>query len=370
MIVSPRLPLIEELDTKYTPIALFELFRKEQYCFFLDSAMDEQKLGRYSFMGSNPFLILNSHGDTITLIQEGNTTNIKGNPFDILGQYLDLYKLETEHAPVPFIGGAVGYFSYDLCHFIERLPKTAIDDLQLPESYFGFYDLILAYDNLNNKAYLVSTGFPELDEKKRIRKAIIRLMEFKDRLTGAPYTPNPQASTSASPMGTIKLKGNFTHKKYIEAVEKARQYIIAGDIYEVNLSQRFETELSVPPYELYLRLRQINPAPFASYLDFGEVTIVSASPERFLKMQGDYVETRPIKGTRPRGKTQQEDYALAQELLNNTKDHAENIMIVDLERNDLGRVCRYGTVKVTEYGNPGDFPDCLSSDFYYSRETA
>jgi para-aminobenzoate synthetase component 1 len=144
------------------------------------------------------------------------------------------------------------------------------------------------------------------------------------------------------------LKSNISHEEYIKAVAAAREYICAGDIFQVNLSQRFEADLNIPPYELYQRLRRINPAPFASYLNFDDVSVVSASPERFLKIRGDWVETRPIKGTRPRGKSGAEDKALAQELLSSAKDRAENVMIVDLERNDLGRVSRYGTVKVTE----------------------
>jgi para-aminobenzoate synthetase component 1 len=144
------------------------------------------------------------------------------------------------------------------------------------------------------------------------------------------------------------LKSNFSHEEYLEAVKAAREYICAGGIFQVNLSQRFEAELNISPYELYQRLRKINPAPFASYLNFDGVSVVGASPERFLKVHGDWVETRPIKGTRPRGKSVTEDKALAQELLSSVKDRAENVMIVDLERNDIGRVCRYGTVKVAE----------------------
>jgi para-aminobenzoate synthetase component 1 len=152
------------------------------------------------------------------------------------------------------------------------------------------------------------------------------------------------------------LKSNFSHEEYLEAVKDAREYICAGDIFQVNLSQRFEAELNISPYELYQRLRKINPAPFASYLNFDEVSVVSASPERFLKVQGDWVETRPIKGTRPRGKSVTEDKALAQELLSSAKDRAENVMIVDLERNDIGRVCRYGTVKVSELTSLEKYP--------------
>ena len=246
---------------------------------------------------------------------------------------------------MPFTGGAVGYFSYDLCHFIERLPTRAVDDLNLPECYLAFYDAAVAFDHLENKVYLVSTGFPELDEGKRLRRAEERLQELRSQvMLAAP----PAAIVPAAAGKGAALKANFTHEGYLEAVAKAREYICAGDIFQVNLSQRFETDLNTPPYELYKRLRKINPAPFANYFNFDGVSIVGASPERFLKVRGDWVETRPIKGTKPRGKTPEADRALAESLLKSVKDRAENIMIVDLERNDIGRVCRYGTVKVTE----------------------
>ena len=347
MLHTATLPLIEELDTNLSPVALFELFRDEPFCFFLDSSMDKEKLGRYSFIGSRPFLVFSSRGNNITLTQNGQTTVMQGNPFDILGKYLGIYKLELKDTPVPLCGGTVGYFSYDLYHFIEQLPKTTIDDLHLPESYFGFYDLVLTFDNLAKKTYLVSTGFPELGDIERIKRARERIDDLKRKPSN--FRDKIVVSESVTTAITnVKLKGNFTHKNYLQAVEKARKYSIDGDIFEVNISQRFDTEISVTPYELYSRLRNINPAPFGAYLDFGEVAIASTSPERFLRVRGDVVETRPIKGTRYRGNTQAEDCAQARELLSSAKDHAENMMIVDLERNDLGRVCRYGTVKVTE----------------------
>jgi para-aminobenzoate synthetase component 1 len=239
----------------------------------------------------------------------------------------------------------VGYFSYDLCHFIERLPHKAIDDLNLPECYLGFYDAIVAFDHLENKTYLVSTGFPEAEVEKRKRRAEARLNELRNLVL---LSPPPQRVKEPAAGKGIVLKANFSHEGYLGAVARAREYIGAGDIFQVNLSQRFEADLNIQPYELYKRLRKINPAPFASYFNFGGVSIVGASPERFLKLRGDRVETRPIKGTKPRGKTPEEDKALAAALLASKKDRAENIMIVDLERNDIGRVCRYGTVKVTE----------------------
>jgi len=357
MVKSSRCPLIEEIDTELSPLDALELLRDKQFSFFLDSGMDAHKLGRYSFIGSDPFLVLSSRGSETILTRGAEKSSSNGNPFDVVNNLLEIYHLDSSSPLLPFIGGAVGYFSYDLCHFIERLPGTAVDDLKLPECYLGFYDLVLAFDNLENKAYIISTGFPELRETERIERATRRLNEVKDKLANAPSssTEAPFMSIS-SPMEPVTLKGGFTHKEYVDAVEKARQYIIAGDIFEVNLSQRFEAELSITPYELYRRLRQINPAPFACYLGFDEVSVVSASPERFLRLRGDRVETRPIKGTRPRGKTPEEDEALANELLSSTKDRAENIMIVDLERNDLGRVCRFGTVKVTELAILEVFP--------------
>ncbi|MFC1918588.1 aminodeoxychorismate synthase component I [Chloroflexota bacterium] len=349
MVRASCCPLVEEIDAGSSPSGMFGLLVNERFSFFLDSGMDPHKLGRYSFIGCNPFLVFGSRGNEIIITQGDEKRCLNGNPFDVLNQFLELYHLDTCSSPVPFIGGAVGYLSYDLCHFIERLPGTSVDDLGLPECCFGFYDLVIAFDNLQGKAYVISTGFPELREKERMKRAEERLNEVKSRLADMPATgAEAPVMPVASPEEWVALKGGFTHREYVGAVEKARQYIVAGDIFEVNLSQRFEAELSVPPYELYRRLRQINPAPFACYLGFDEVSVVSASPERFLRLQGDRVETRPIKGTRPRGKTPEEDEALARELLSSTKDRAENIMIVDLERNDLGRVCRFGTVKVTE----------------------
>jgi para-aminobenzoate synthetase component 1 len=343
--MTARYPIVEELHMVPDAAWCFEAFARHPFSFYLDSGMDPEKLGRYSFMGSDPFLVLRSRGDRVSLIRDGVEEVKRGNPFDMLGELLDIYSLDGSRADIPFVGGAVGYFSYDLCHFIERLPATAVDDFDLPECYLAFYDAVVAFDHLRNRTYLVSTGFPELEESQRQLRARARLEELRSRVLLSP--PEPVVPKTVSDKGIV-LKANFSHEGYLEAVATAREYICAGDIFEVNLSQRFEADLTIPPYELYKRLRKINPAPFANYFNFDGVSIVGASPERFLKVRGDWVETRPIKGTRPRGKTLEEDRALAESLLASRKDRAENIMIVDLERNDIGRVCRYGTVKVTE----------------------
>jgi para-aminobenzoate synthetase component 1 len=377
-VIRNRDPLIEEVSTSLTAPELFELIKDKPYSFFLDSGMDPHRLGRYSFLGSEPFLAISSRGSEVTVIRGQEHEVQHGNPFDTVGKLLEAYRLDHCPAPVPFLGGAVGYFGYDLCHFIEHLPSTSIDDLKLPESYFALYDTIVAFDHLEGKVYLVGTGFPEVEEGGRLRRARMRLEEVKDWLftshsvvavsqrlresagEARQCQSGDYSMTGASRndgQGTeIRLKSNFTPEEYKRAVNRVREYIAAGDVFQVNLSQRFEADLEIPPYELYKRLRTVNPAPFAGYLSFPGVAIVSASPERFLKVRSDLVETRPIKGTRPRGGDSTKDERLAYELIHSNKDHAENVMIVDLERNDLGRVCHYGTVKVTELAILETFP--------------
>ncbi|MDO8569002.1 MAG: hypothetical protein Q7R57_09870, partial [Dehalococcoidales bacterium] len=223
-----RQPLIEEIRTSLTAPELFPNFQEHPFSFFLDSGMDPVRLGRYSFMGSDPFLVMRSRGREITLLRGESAENIQGNPFDVLREFLNTYSLHGE-APFPFIGGAVGYFSYDLCHFIERLPSTTVDDLKLPECYLALYDTILAYDHLEGKAYLVSTGFPELDEERGKQRAAERLKEVKS-LIGRPRVTNAPPPLAGQ---GIVLKSNFSREEYLEAVAAAREYICAGDIFQV-----------------------------------------------------------------------------------------------------------------------------------------
>jgi len=343
-----RRPLVEEISTPFSAAEVFGHFHQEPFAFFLDSGMDPAKLGRYSFIGWDPFLVLKSRGDELTLLAAGREERQRGNPFRALGELLDRYRLDPGGAHAPLAGGVVGYLSYDLCHFIENVPGKAIDDLQLPECCLGFYDVVVTFDHLQQRTYIASSGFPEQDEGRRLKRARERLEQVRDRIAHArprlpgQCPPPPGNSLAAMP------RSNFTHQEYLRAVEMSREYIVSGEIYQVNLSQRFESRLTTHSYDLYRRLRTINPAPFAAYLNCGEVTVLSASPERFLKLDGDRVETRPMKGTRPRGRLAAEDAALAAELRNSIKDRAENVMIVDLERNDLGRVCRIGTVNVSD----------------------
>lgn len=295
-------------------------------------------------MGSDPFLIFRSKKDRVTLDWVNKRKKISGNPFFILKKLLKEFSVHSQDFPFPFIGGAVGYFSYDLKDFNERLPDFSLDDINIPDAILCFYDTALIFNHVTKELFAVSTGFPEKGERARYRK-LARLENLKNKLYAAENSGPENLKLSEK----ARLTSNFTKDSYVEAVKKAKEYIRKGDIYQVNLSQRFKFSLSMDPFDLYQILRVINPAPFASFLNFGDVKIVSASPERFLKKRARHIETRPIKGTRPRGSTPSEDKKLKGDLMASVKDRAENLMIIDLERNDLGRISRYGSVKVTEF---------------------
>jgi len=342
-----RGPVVTELSGSLSAADTFRLFHTEPFAFFLDSGMNPADLGRYSFIGVDPFLVFKSRGDRLIFADAHGSQTGRGDPFEALRRLLSEYAIQAHDLPTPLPAGAVGYLGYDLCHFIEHLPATALDDLRIPDCCLAFYDVAITFDHAEGRAYIVSSGLPERDERERLDRAERRLKETEDRLLTALRQPHPPAADTRPGVGT-NLRSNFTRQGYLGAVEAAREYIAAGDIFQVNLSQRFESDFLGDPYDLYQHLRSINPAPFAAYLGFDDVVVVSASPERFLKVNGDLVETRPMKGTRPRGTSTAEDERLARELLNSVKDRAENVMIVDLERNDLGRVCRFGTVQVRE----------------------
>jgi len=320
--------------------------------FFLDSADNNEKTGRYSFIGYDPFLTVMSKDSNILTQSSKSITRKTGNPFDELRHLLNSFHLENSFESIPFTCGAVGYFAYDLCHYIEKLPDTTIDDIEFPEMCFSFYDTIIAVDHLENRCFLLSVNINQNSQKSTAKRVDHVLKMIRDGSS----TPYEEESRFNGSRIKRKIISNFSKENYLRAVERAKQYINAGDIYQVNLSQRFQTQIEASPYEIYKRLRKINPASFSSYLKFDNKYIISSSPERFLSLQNRpgsggmvrKIQTMPIKGTRPRGKDEDTNKKMQEELLSSKKDDAELAMIVDLERNDLGRVCNYNTVKVTE----------------------
>ncbi len=301
--------------------AYFPTVARHPFPFLLESASS----GRFSFLGSNPYALLVARGDHLSLWRENREKTFRANPFDVVAELLAERKAENDR-DLPFPGGAVGAFGYDLGQHLERLPHRAEDDLDFPDLVLGFYDRVVSVDHRDQKASIV-----ELADRKAARAI-------------DPHTYDEAFGSTTSP-GT--RGANFTRDRYLDAVRRAKEYIAAGDIYQVNLSQRFHARTDAAPFDVYRKLREISPAPYSAFLQFGRRAILSSSPEQFLELRGRTVVTRPIKGTRRRSANDDEDERLRQELHSSPKDDAELAMIVDLERNDLGRVCEYGSVKVT-----------------------
>jgi para-aminobenzoate synthetase component I len=362
-------PLVENLGAMGDPLDVVGRFLDLPFLLFLDSATgagpgaEAHQLGRYSFLAADPARVIRSKGRLTDLGGPGREwTRVAADPLVTARELLAPFAAEPVPGIPPFQGGAAGYIGYDYGATLERLPATRYDDLAIPDVVLGLYDWVIAWDHRVRTAWIVSTGLPESGAGQRAR-AEQRLAMVRERVRGparAPGRPVPATAPAAEAPSypvlgvegteSLGLRSTFTHRGYLDAVTRVRDYIVAGDIFQANLSQRFQAPLTEPAVELYGRLRRANPAAFAAYLGFGELEVLSASPERFLRLDesGRRVETRPIKGTRPRGLGPMHDAALGRALSESGKDRAENVMIVDLLRNDLSRVCRPGTVRVPE----------------------
>ncbi|HTU20431.1 MAG TPA: aminodeoxychorismate synthase component I [Gemmataceae bacterium] len=344
------IPFVEELATWLDPWEVCRRLASLPHLLLLESAAAHPTLGRYSFVTADPFHWLRARG---TMVREGDEEPRLADPFAVLRERLEQWHVERVADLPPFQGGAAGLFGYDLCHHIERLPCPRRDEFETPDLAVGFYDWVIGFDHVQRRVWIVSTGLPETEPARRRQRALHRLRCVQGQLATcgiASQRAKPQAACVSDCLFPLPnfpgVISNFDRPGYLAAVRRAIDYIHAGDCFQVNLSQRLLHPASLTPLDLYSRLRERNPAPFAGYFDLGDFAIVSASPERFLRVENGWVETRPIKGTRPRGETPAEDTRQRDELLHSAKDRAENVMIIDLLRNDLGRVCAYGSIKV------------------------
>jgi para-aminobenzoate synthetase component I len=324
----------EELTPAPDPWAVARRFAHLPHLLFLDSADRHPDRGRYSFVAADPVEWI---------------THTAGDPFADLARRLAAYPIPTIPGLPPFQGGIAGQFGYGLQHAIERLPRPRFDEFAVPDLAVGVYDWVVAFDHVEERAWIISTGYPDGRAERRLEQVREWLRFRGDRFPTCPTSlDRSETCPHEYPLpGHPGVTSNFDRDGYLAAVRRAIEYVHAGDCFQVNLSQRLLAPLAEHPLSLYSRLRDRNPAPFAGYLDLGDFAIASASPERFLRVTAGDVETRPIKGTRPRGATPAEDAARVAELSASPKDRAENVMIVDLLRNDLGRVCRYGSVRVS-----------------------
>jgi anthranilate synthase component 1 len=337
----------EILADRLTPVSAFEKIAGENGSFLLESVEGGERLGRYSFLGGDPFLSVRSKGNVVAVTEDGRTeTHALPSGEDALSflkQLLSRYRfVETPGLP-PFCGGAVGFLAYDMVRHFERLPDATVDDLGLDDCHFLFTDTLLAFDHVRHRLKVICNARIDGDPGVAYDRAAVRIEQLVARLR-TPVLP------SASPPGQQKLdvQANMTQSQYEAAVERCKDYIAAGDAFQVVPSLRFSVRLEACPFEIYRALRSVNPSPYMYYLEIGGQTIVGTSPEILVSLKDDKVTVRPIAGTRPRGATPEQDAALAADLLADEKERAEHIMLVDLGRNDVGRVADYGSVTVDE----------------------
>ena len=336
-------PLVRELTPGPDPVDAFRRLAALPGCVFFDSAQRLAELGRYSYVAADPF-------DWITTPADGCDGLAQ------LARATEPFRLANIDEAPPFQGGAAGVFGYELGRSFERLPTPRFDEFRLPAMAVGLYDVVVAFDHFEQRCWVVSSGFPVFDEADRLRhaeqrlEALLRRIEDPAKLAPAIAPAGSLDAAQLAPQfdveGRSGVTSDFSRDAYLVAVTRAVEYIHAGDAFQINLSQRLLQPGAESAVDAYLALRERNPAPFAGYFDFGVGQVCSASPERFLSVNGGTVETRPIKGTRKRSPNPDQDARIAEQLLGHPKDRAENVMIVDLLRNDLARVCTADSVRV------------------------
>jgi anthranilate synthase component 1 len=339
----------EILADMETPVSAFQKIDNGRYSFLLESMEGGEKWARYSFLGSKPSVVIRSFGRKVDVIRDGKTqrSSFERDPLEVIKRVL------TEYVPVPdpslprFFGGAVGFMGYDVVRFFEDLPGPEKSGLDIPDVFFMITDTLVIFDNITHMIKVVSNAHVKgRSVEAAYREAVKKINEIVKKLKKGVRSQGSavRRKTRKEP----KLESNFTRPQYEQAVLKAKEYIRAGDIFQVVPSQRFRTKITAEPYEIYRALRLINPSPYMYFLRCGDATVVGASPEVMVRLEDGAIDLRPIAGTRRRGATEEEDKSLAGELLADPKERAEHIMLVDLGRNDVGRVSDPGSVKVSE----------------------
>ena len=344
-------PILADMET---PVSAFYKLMPDNYAFLLESVEGGEKVARYSFLGSQPSILFQSKGHQVTIenLTKGEKVSQEyEDPLKALEEVMQNYRPVSVEGLPEFHGGAVGYMSYDMVRFVEELPDDNEDELQLPDCLFMITETILIFDHVNHQIKVVANAHIDGDVDAAYADAVGKIDALVDRLISPSevHLGNKTDERSGNQPETVPdPPSNLTKSAYEDAVRRAKEYIAAGDIIQAVLSQRFSRPVSVDSFDIYRALRVVNPSPYMYYLKCGGFEIVGASPEMMVRVEDSIVQTVPIAGTRPRGKTPEEDFELEQELLTDPKERAEHVMLVDLGRNDLGRVCEYRTVEVTD----------------------
>ena len=331
-----------------TPVSAYlKLAAGERHAFLLESVEGGERIGRYTYVGASPCVTLTARGGEVDICSRGGVVSKRGDVFSILKDLVGQFRPAGTEGLPPFSAGAVGYAGYDLVRLIEpRVPAFRVDDDGAPDAVFMFFTSVLVFDHVKHQVYAIASARVDGPEglRRHYEAACGRVAALESALSRQAELPAHRMPTEP-----LQVRSNIGKAAFRRGVEKARDYILAGDIFQVVLSQRLEMEPGVPPFQVYRALRMVNPSPYMFYLQMGDRAVVGSSPELLVKVDGRRIEYRPIAGTRPRGRTPAEDQALAEELLADQKELAEHVMLVDLGRNDVGRVAEYGSVRVPEF---------------------
>ncbi|OFW33119.1 MAG: anthranilate synthase component I [Candidatus Aquicultor primus] len=336
--------IIADMDT---PVSAFLKLGNETNSFLLESVVGGEQQGRYSFLGSNPYLIITAHGNRVTIEGEEDTIlEDVDDPLSVLEEKMAAYRPADIEGLPPFYGGAVGYLGYDAIRYFEQIPQSATNDLDIPEMVFMLTDAIVIFDHLKHKMKVVVNARVNGGDLNELYSSAVEKIDGLIKKLRASIVHTQLVEIAR--FKTREFSSNITESRFTEMVEKAKKYIYDGDIFQVVLSQRFSTPVTIEPFDIYRVLRTINPSPYMIYLKTGDCVIAGSSPEPLIQVQDGVVLTRPIAGTRPRGKSADEERMLEDDLMGDEKERAEHVMLVDLGRNDIGRVCEPGTVKVDD----------------------
>lgn len=329
-----------------TPVSAFlNIAAEERYAFLLESVEGGEKVARYTFLGARPYMIVRAHGRRIEIERNGRSQSLEGSPFKTLDELLRQHKPARVPGLPPFTAGAVGFFAHDAVRQLERLPERARNDLKIPDCVLMFFDRLLAFDHVRHEIFIIANADVARQPARKAYDAAVRDIARIEAQLAQPL-PRKYLRPPKPRGGKLKIKQSVTKRNFLRTVERIKDYIMAGDVFQAVPSLRLETEPGIPPLEIYRALRRVNPSPYMYFLRMGEMTVLGSSPEMLVRVTGRKLEYRPIAGTRRRGRDEAEDLKLEQELLADEKERAEHVMLVDLGRNDVGRVSEFGTVRV------------------------
>ena len=332
-----------------TPVSAFlAVAEGEPDSILLESVERGEQIGRYTFLGARPYMKVQARGPEISISRGRSQQRRGGNIFSVVKELLREHRSAIIPGLPPFTGGAVGYFAYDVVRQLENIGEHAKDDLKVPDCALLFFDRLLAFDHLRHQIHIIATADVSRERPNKAYDRALADIARLERKLASKLPPGHWQFSSQKALGKLKVHALTTQREYEKKVQRAKEYIAAGDVFQVVLSQRLDFVPQVEPFNLYRALRTVNPSPYLYFLKFGDTHVLGSSPEMLVRVTGRKLEYHPIAGTHPRGRDEAEDLRLEQQLINDEKERAEHVMLVDLGRNDLGRVSEYGSVKVRD----------------------